>query len=188
MVILVMRDFDVPLEGVLWVVVELDAFVSELHGVIVVELVGVVAVATELRDVLFEGVFRVAGEFVLDDYVVRGGLRGAVGVEGCLQCLLVRLTRLMELALFVSVRIDEAHLQRLRDRRHPSCIPHYSSGWYIRQPFGVKVNVGNPITSTLETGRISPIARPAPEGAGMRYLLLSVTVGLESKRHLPSGA
>ena len=64
------RDFDVPLDSVLWLVVELQSFVSEPHRVVVVKLVGVVTVPTELWDVLLEGVLRVAAQVLLDNHVV----------------------------------------------------------------------------------------------------------------------
>ena len=68
------RDVDVPLDGVLWLVVERRTFVRESNGVVVVKLLGVVAAATELWNVLLEGVFGVPGEVVLDDDVVGGRL------------------------------------------------------------------------------------------------------------------
>ena len=69
-VIVVVRDFDVPLDGILWFVVELRAFVREPNRVVVVKLFRVVASATELWDVLLERVLRVAAQVVADHYVV----------------------------------------------------------------------------------------------------------------------
>jgi hypothetical protein len=67
----VVRDFDVPLDSVLWLVVELRSLVREANRVVVVKLVGVVASATELRDVLLECVLRVAAQVVVDHHVIR---------------------------------------------------------------------------------------------------------------------
>lgn len=44
---LVVRDFDVPFDSVLGIVVEVESFVSEPNRVVVVQFVGIVAVATE---------------------------------------------------------------------------------------------------------------------------------------------
>ena len=70
MVVVVVRDFDVPLNCVLWFVVELRAFVREPNRVVVVKLFRVVASATELRDVLLERVLSVAAQVVVDHYAV----------------------------------------------------------------------------------------------------------------------
>ncbi len=69
-VVVVVRDFDVPLDGVLRFVVEHRAFVREPYRVVVVKLFRVVASATELWDVLLERVLRVAAQVVVDHYVI----------------------------------------------------------------------------------------------------------------------
>ena len=87
---------------------------------LVVKLVGVVAPATELRDVLLEGVLRVAAQVVLDYHIVRRRLCGTASVEGGVKRRSVGVGRLAELPPLVNVRRDEFQFQRLRDLAHAS--------------------------------------------------------------------
>lgn len=68
-VILLVRDFEVLLDRVVWHVVESQILVGESHRIIGVKPVGVVAVSTGLWDVPLEGVFTIANQIILDNYV-----------------------------------------------------------------------------------------------------------------------
>jgi len=48
----VVRDFDLSLDSVLWLMVKLQSLVGEPHRMVVVKLVGIIAVPTELWDVI----------------------------------------------------------------------------------------------------------------------------------------
>ena len=120
MVVVVVRDFDVPLDGVLWLVVELRAFVREPNGVVVVKLFRVVASATELRDVLLERVLCVPTQVVIDHYIVGRRLRSAIRVERGFERVLVRPFRLTEFPMLVGVRFHKLQFQRLGEFGHCS--------------------------------------------------------------------
>jgi len=57
------------LDRVVWYVVESQILVGESHGMIIVKHVGVVAVPTELWGVPLEGVFSIATQIILDNYL-----------------------------------------------------------------------------------------------------------------------
>ncbi len=124
-VILVVGDFDVPLDGVLWLVIEPNALVGEPHRVVVVKLVGIVAVPTELWDVLLEGVFRVAAQVVLNNHVVGRCLCVTASGEGGLQCLLVGVPRLTKLLSLVDIRVHKLQFERFREFSHRWRTPLY---------------------------------------------------------------
>ena len=119
-VVVVVRDFDVPLDGVLWLVVEFRAFVREPDRMVVVKFLGVVASATELWNVLLERVLRVAAQVVVNHHVVGRRLCSAVGVERGFERVLVRLFRLAELPVLVSVRFHKLEFQRFGEFGHCS--------------------------------------------------------------------
>jgi hypothetical protein len=117
-VVVVMRDFDVPLDGVLWLVVQAYPLVREPNRVVVAKLFRVVASVTKLWDVLLESVLRVAAQVVVDHHVVGVRLRSAVGVEHGFECVLVRLFRLVEFPMLVSVRLHKLEFQCLSEFGH----------------------------------------------------------------------
>ncbi len=120
-VVIVVGNFHVPFNGVLWLVVELWPLVGEPNGMRArFKFTRVIRVLVEqVWDVLFEGVLRVPGEVVVHDHVIGFGLRVAVMIKCVVERIVVRVDGLTELALFVRVWVNKFELERLREfRRH----------------------------------------------------------------------